>query len=300
MRSSSRTASRQPAAPLQPEWRRQLEAWRELLDRCALKASRRRVHALRIVTLRLQAALEYRLQREPPDAETARAARRWDAQARKLRRALAPVRETDVYLERLASLRKRAVKPGGDPRRYARALRELDKFEAKLKRLRQDAANRLIAEIKARRTRLDRRARELEAALDARQATPAASSAEVALQLFTGLADEFKSLSDKNLHAYRKRLKSVRYLAEYSAQADPRASRLAAILRKMQDAAGDWHDWQALAEEAARQLRKRDDEGGLAPVLGAVAQGELRRALGVCRRSTARLLGGPARSSSQG
>jgi hypothetical protein len=110
------------AAPLQLEWWLQLESWRDSLDRCACKASRKRVHELRILTLRLQASLEFWLSEQPPDAQGVRAVKRWKTQGQKLRRALRPVRETDVYLERLASLRGRPSRPSADlqPRLPAR------------------------------------------------------------------------------------------------------------------------------------------------------------------------------------
>ncbi|MGB7549792.1 MAG: hypothetical protein WBM14_18800, partial [Terracidiphilus sp.] len=51
----------QLALPNRPEWRSQVEAWRQLLAECGRKPGRKRVHELRVATLRLQAEVEHGL-----------------------------------------------------------------------------------------------------------------------------------------------------------------------------------------------------------------------------------------------
>jgi CHAD domain-containing protein len=278
-----------PSAPHpdKPERHPQLEAWRELLSRCARKASPKRVHALRIATLRLQAALEYRLREQTPDAGGVRAVKRWMKHGKRLRRALEPVREADVYLELLNSLRDQAAGPDGLMLRCSsRCLREIEVLESKFKRRRSTAADALQTEIEDHRKQLEKCNQQMKKTLEPYETTEPA--AQAARPLFDRLLREFAELSGGNLHAYRKQLKTVRYLAETGT--DVEALRLAKSCRKMLNAAGAWHDWQVLAKEAKQRLPKRGKEDGLLAVLRTMEQEALRRALNICQRHAARLL----------
>jgi len=272
-------------APLRPMLPQQVEAWRELLGRSALNANRKRVRALRIATLRLQAKLEFWLQEQPPNSNSVRAVKRWMSQGKKLRRALQPVRDADVFLQKLTSLHSAEAGPDALPRSRS-CLHEIDALKSILEQRRQSAAQTLLTEIEGRRQRLERRSREMEKVLES--ATPQAedAAAKNAWQLFVGLNQEFKELDGSNLHAYRKGLKKVRYLAETGADRDAR--RLAVSCKKMLTAAGNWHDCQLLAKETVRRLPRKGS--GLAEVLRAMTEDSLRRALAICRRSSARLL----------
>lgn len=287
-------------ALLQPVWGQQVEAWRELIDRCSLNASRKRVRALRIATLRLHAALESWLQEQARDAKDVRAVKRWITQGKKLRRALQPVREADVSLQGLASLHSSVASPGAHPlQRNRSCLREIGALENRIERQRESAAEKLLAEIEDRRQRLERRSREMEKALESATLQAEGAAAKDAWRLFAVLHEEFKELNGANLHAYRKGLKKVRYLAETGAGRD--AGRLAVPCKKMLDAAGDWHDWHELARVAKRLLPGPAKESGLVAVLGTRTEESLHRALVICRRSTARLLnsGGEDEPSAQ-
>jgi CHAD domain-containing protein len=292
----SRPRDRRSDPSLQTEWQRQVGLWRGAFDQCIQKSSRKRVHDLRISTLRLQSALEHWLTEQAPDAAGARAARRWKVQGKKLRRVLEPVREADVYLQRLGSLRAHANESTGRKLQCSRrCLREIGVLEDRLKERRQAAAEELRSEIEDRRKRLDRRSQEMAAALGTQKRRTGNVTAKAVIQRFAEMAIEFKDLNGGNLHAYRKHLKKLRYLVETGA--NPQAKRLAVTFKKMQDAVGDWHDWQMLAKEAERVLSGKED--GLAALLGMIAEDALQNALGVCRRSTARLLksGGVKRPS---
>ncbi len=281
----------QPDVSLQPGWQRQIDAWRDLIGQCARKPSRERVHALRSRTLRLRVALGYRLQEQAQDQAGARAFKRWSKEGKKLRRALEPIRDADVYLARLDALRDTlGGAPDGKPKVSPRCLREIDKVESLLKKQRQEGADELAAVIGDRKKRLNRHSKELEAALAPRMTSTIRSAAQAALRVFAGLATEIRELDSSNLHAYRKRLKRALYLAELSATADPLAGRLAAAFRGIHSAVGEWHDWQSLALEAGRILPERARQDGLVPVLETLAEEALQKALGVCRGSAQRLL----------
>jgi len=302
MNSASLPIGGRPAISLQAEWQQQVGAWRDLLAQCARKPSRGRVHALRSLTLRLRAALEYRLHEQGQDPAAADVLRRWNKEGKKLRRALQPVRDADVYLARLDGLRKTlggAV--DGEPKLSPRCLREMDKLEIRLKQRRQTGIDKLMAVLDAHANRLNRASKEMEAALASPMPSGVSSTAHVALRIFAGLAGEFPGLDSANLHTFRTRLKPALYLADISAAADPLAGQLATAFRKIHLVTGVWHDWQALALEASRIFPGHGKQDGLLPVLERLTEGALKRALGLCRRSTVRFLksGGAVQPSSR-
>ena len=282
----------QTAVLSQPQWhQQQLERWRTFLAQCARKPSLKSVHALRSLTLRLQVGLEYFLSRQAADPAAARAFQHWCKDGKKLRKALEPVRDADVHLARLKSLSKTNQGASeGEEKLSPLCIREIGKLEGRLKRQRQRGVGELAAAIGARGKRLNRSSKELETALTPHMPISVHSTAPEALRIFAELTGELPNLNAGNLHEYRKRLKQARYLAEISATADPLAKRLAAAFRRIHYAAGEWHDWQELARKANRFLPGHGEQDGLIPVLEEMAEMALRRALGQCRRCTARLL----------
>jgi CHAD domain-containing protein len=271
--------------------RQQLESWRKLLAQCARKPSRRSVHALRSLTLRLQVGLEYSMRKRAANSAAARAFKQWCKDGKKLRKALEPVRDADVHLARLKSLSKTNKGASeGKKKLSPRCTREISKLEDRLRRRRKTGINKLMAAIDARGKRLNRSSKELEAALVPHMPKRGHSTAPEALRIFTKLAGELPNLDAGNLHEYRKRLKQARYLAEISAAADPLAKRLAAAFRRINNAAGEWHDWQELARKANRFLPGHGNKDGLIPVLEALEEKALHRALVQCRRTAARFL----------
>ncbi len=271
-----------------PEWRHQVDAWRDLLAQCARKPSRKRVHALRSLTLRLRVRLEHGLGKQDADSKGVRAFRRWSKGGKKLRKALEPLRDADVFLARLASLRQSLKGTrDGEPQLSPRCLRHIEKLEALLKRHRQTGIEKLIPVLNSRGKRLNRLSTEMETALAPQLRSAMGSATQAALKIFSELAAELPNLDSANLHAFRKRLKQALYLAEISAASDPQSARLAAAFKKIHLAAGEWHDWQALSLEAARALPGCDKQDGLLPVVNAMAEAALKRALGLTRRAAA-------------
>jgi len=273
----------------QPTWQ-QLEKWRKLLTQCARKPNRRSVHALRSLTLRLQVGLEYFLSKQAANPAAARAFQHWCKDGKKLRKALEPVRNADVYLARLDSLRSTGEASEGEKHLSPRCIREIDKLEDRIKKQRKAGINKLMDAIDARGKRLNRFSKELEAELAPHMLSRVHSTAPEALRIFAELASKFPNLDAGNLHAYRKRLKQARYLVEISAAADPLAKRLAAAFRRIHYASGEWNDWQELARKAGRILSGHSEQDGLIPVLEALAAKALHRALGQCRSTAARFL----------
>lgn len=317
------------AAPLPAEWRQRLEAWRTFLTQCGSKPSRKSVHALRALTLRLRVELEHFLPEQAENSAAAHAFQRWSKEAKKLRKALEPVRNADVYLARLASLRtprggvtevidpaykqreglppfrqkksermghgisafegqiNQGVTEGGTPL-SARCTREIEKLEERLRRKRLAGIEKLVAVLGEHGKRLNRLSNEIEEAFAPYMSSKDPSTAQAALEIVAELANELPSLDATNLHEYRKRLKPALYLTEISAAADPLTGRLATAFRKIHDAIGEWHDWQALTQEADRVLHSPGKPDGLVPLLEEMTAKALHRALGQCRRSAAR------------
>ena len=280
----------QSATLPQPKWQQRLEAWRKLLAQCARKPSRGSVHALRSLTLRLQVGMEHSLREQAANSAAARAFQHWCKDAKKLRKALEPVRDADVHLARLKSLRGNGKATEGEKQLSPRRIREIDKLEDRLRRQRKVRINKLMSAIGSRGKRLNRLSKELEAALSPHMPSKAHSTVPEALRIFAELTNELPSLDAENLHAYRKRLKQARYLVEISATVDPLAKRLAAAFRRIHYAAGEWHDWHELARKAYRILPGHGKQDGLIPVLEALAEKALHRALSQCRRTEARFL----------
>jgi len=76
---------------------------------------------------------------------------------------------------------------------------------------------------------------------------------------------EWPSLDAGNIHAFRIKVKELRYTLQLSAEAD---SSFAETLGKVQRRIGDWHDWQQLDEIAHAVLDPERDEALLARISG--------------------------------
>lgn len=241
----------QPA--MQMEFRQQMRAWRKLLAHCGRNPGRKPVHNLRVATLRLQAALEFSLAWVDANSSPARSAERWVRQAKKLRRALGPVRQADVSLGKLATIRGWAEHPASAPAVFPKEhLGAIEKIERAVTRRRKTAAKKLMAEIERRRERLNRLSRKLKTAPGCFASTMENGVAVRIQSQIAAAGDGFATPDPENLHKFRKRIKKIRYLAEMFAPLDPSAAHQATMLKRMTAAIGEWHDWQALAEGAAR------------------------------------------------
>jgi hypothetical protein len=278
---------------IEPTLQRQIEEWRDLLGQCARRPSRQHVHALRSLTLRLRAALEFHVAALPPEPAEMRAFRRWNKEGRKLRRTLEPIRDADVFLARLRSLHDiLRVSIAQEDSLNSRSQREIFKLESRLRHRRQREIDKLMVTLAARYKRLKQLSEEMEAALCHPSPSTVRATAQAAMEIFERLNVNASSLEAATLHSFRKRLKHALYLSEISAKSDPVAGRQAAAFRKMHRAVGKWHDWQSLAEEASRILSRRTKRDGLAPLLETLTEEALQKALALCQRSTAQLLNG--------
>jgi CHAD domain-containing protein len=170
-------------------------------------------------------------------------------------------------------------------------LRQISSLERRFALQRKTAAKQLTTAIAYRRERLTKSSKESEVVLGHTASVDVGSGSSEVRVMIAGLSTEFPELNGDSLHEFRKRIKMLRYLAEPVATGEPETGRQVAALRRMQSAAGEWHDLHALSKKAARAFRERHKEGGLAELLNTLAAESLEKALELCRRTMARLQG---------
>jgi CHAD domain-containing protein len=267
-----------------------LAEWRQLLERCGRKATRKRVHALRVVTLRMQAELERDLADLPRASHQAQAILRFGKQAEKLRRALGPVREVDVWIGKLRGLRA-SLSESGDyvPRSMHDCISGIDRFEDRLTEKRRTAEKKLATEIGKSGGHLVKSSEDVEGELSDFVFGEEAGIAEELAARFRAVRAEFPTFDEGNLHEFRKRIKAVRYLAEIHARTDRACAQIATQMKKVQSAIGEWHDWQELGREAhhGRYVKSKPLTG----LLDTVSAESFERALSTVHSVSARMQG---------
>jgi CHAD domain-containing protein len=261
--------------------------WRNLVDCCGRKPTRKRVHALRVVTLRLQAELEIDFNELPYASHQAQAILEFNRQGEKLRKALGPVREVDVWLGKLQGLRASLTHSGEYvPRSTRECLRQLEQFESRVKESRRPLEKKLVATIGKRKPSFADAAAQVDSQIDGHLTDGGASAAHAILARFVEIARDFPAFNEENLHEFRKRIKLVRYLAE-AHEGDAASGMIAAQMKKLQSSIGEWHDWQDLAG-AIRQRRSKNKDA--AELLESIAAESLESALTTCRHITDKLV----------
>lgn len=207
------------------------------------------VHQLRTTTRRVEALLDAL----SPDAD--RSQRKLARSLKRLRRRAGRVRDLDVHLSALRSL-----KIGRDTTRKQQLLNELAERRSRQERKLLKRLDKVSIQDLRRRLR-----RSAEQALGpAKRSNPGPTSAQrrpaprpkpiedplaQALRMFARLARETGPLTDANLHQFRTRCKRIRYVAE---MAGDRRDVQSAVkeFKRLQDAVGTWHDWLTLTQTA--------------------------------------------------
>lgn len=270
--------------------RGRIAEWKQLLDQCRRKPTRKRVHALRVVTLRIQAELEHEIAELPHASHQAQAMLRFEKLAEKLRQALGPVREIDVWIGKLQSLRATLSETTEYvPRSTMNCIRQIERLEDRLNRKRQLSGQKLLVEIDKRRKDLLAAGDEIRAAANDHAHDADANVVSSILKQFAVVAAEFSTFDEENLHDFRKRIKKVRYIAEIHSAADPACGRIAGQLKKLQAAIGEWHDWQILAWTARHGRHAKDVE--LGELLESLATERFEAAVAMCHSIKSRMLG---------
>jgi CHAD domain-containing protein len=76
---------------------------------------------------------------------------------------------------------------------------------------------------------------------------------------------DWPPLEAGNIHAFRVKVKELRYILQLNADADPG---FVDALGEVQRRIGDWHDWQQLTEIAHAILDPREDDALLTRISG--------------------------------
>jgi CHAD domain-containing protein len=100
---------------------------------------------------------------------------------------------------------------------------------------------------------------------------------------------EWPPLDAENIHAFRLKVKELRYILQLSADAD---SSLAETLGDVQRLIGDWHDWHQL-EEIARELLNMERDGALLTRIGETSRRKFHLALAAANRLRGKYLSIP-------
>jgi CHAD domain-containing protein len=100
---------------------------------------------------------------------------------------------------------------------------------------------------------------------------------------------EWPSLDAGNLHAFRLRLKELRYTLQLDADADPT---LIDALTEVQRRIGDWHDWNELLE-IAREVLIAEEDCALLARIAKIATRKLERALSAANALRGKYLAAP-------
>src|SRR5882724_6743201 len=226
------------------------------------------VHQLRTTIRRIEAIMEELV----PDP--ARSDRKLLKQLARLRKRAGHVRDMDVQLAALRTLRI-----GDDSEQKRQLMGALaarrDKWSKKLSSV-------LDKDDKKFRKNLRRTAQE--PALYGRKFEPVLNS----LRMFAQLSRTQGPATEEVLHQYRVRSKRIRYLAEMAGYT-PEAKAVLAPLKKLQDAIGEWHDWDELKKRAASMF-SQSRSSALQNVLRAVTSTKLNDARRVAEEAKSALL----------
>jgi CHAD domain-containing protein len=157
----------------------------------------------------------------------------------RIRKRAGKLRDLDVQLAALRSL-----KIPREPRRKTQLVNRLIELRGRQeKKLRKAVEEDTVSEI---RKRLKRASKNFK---------PEASQdpLSVAREMLERIGGGDAPITEALLHQYRILSKRARYAAEF-AEPSPEAERFIAMLKRMQDVLGDWHDWLTLMQTASEHL----------------------------------------------
>jgi len=246
------------------------------LEACGVRPEPKAVHRLRTTSRRLEALLTTAKRRRNGGAKLARKIDKALKALKPVRGAAGPVRDMDVQMGLLEGLVKTAGM--GLPEADRNALEaDGEKFQTRLKRCRNGAAKELRDVIENVEMKELQRLSPLQTELSELKWT---SLLKDAMTIERQSARGLDVNDPERLHAYRKRSKFSRYLAEMedgSAEAMEFGKRMKGVL----DAIGGWHDWMLLTQLAKKTVGK---SSGLAKAVKQERESALRRAVGAVER----------------
>lgn len=285
-------------------------SWIEDMRRCLHDSGVEEVHKVRTGTRRLEAQLEFLIDRvKPLPGSWKDSLEPWMRQMKKIRRAAGAVRDLDVHrklMERFTGVGKSGRKlheegKQGELERNIPSPEEKTLLEQQagsldnwLRNERDRHAKRLEQQIEKRLPKIEGLSQSflLEYARRRERAESREEPAVIALESFAKLCGEMPLLNAANLHEFRKRAKKARYLTE-SPRQSARDKKVGARIKEIQDAIGDWHDWLALSEEA--KIALKDQSADLVKRLEEHVASSYQEALDTTEKLKMRLLGGDSK-----
>jgi CHAD domain-containing protein len=231
------------------------------------------VHSFRTSTRRLQTLLEELVTKR--DRNQKKLLKLLDG----IRRRAGRVRNVDVQLTAL-----RSVKIAQEPRRKTQLTQALLELRAKHERkLRKILSKENMHEIEKRICRAADDVKDrvkLEAGRDPMQVARA-----ILARAIQSKAGSKAALDEKSLHERRILIKRARYAAEFAPKSTE-AAQLISQLQRLQDALGNWHDWQSLTNTAQGRLGDVR-QSSLVAALHNATGGKLRSAMAALTASVA-------------
>jgi len=227
------------------------------------------VHQFRTTTRRTEALLDVLVTK--PD----RNERKLLKQLGKIRKRAGRVRDLDVQITALRTLK---IGRGGEEKRSLLSALAADRarYEKKLVSLLDEQSLR------------DLRKRLRRAAEDSHLYEGVFDPAIKALRMFAQLARKQGEVTEAVLHQYRLRCKRIRYVAEMAGK-EPLADAVVGQLKVIQDAVGEWHDWDTLAARA-QALFPDTPNAPIITALRGVRHSKLVEAMHATEAAKARLL----------
>lgn len=180
----------------------------------------------------------------------------------RIRKAAGKVRDVDVQLEALRSL-----KTPQEPRRKTQLIQSLIELRAQHeKRQRKLLKKKDIRDMRKRLNRMESSLR-----FDSNR-----DPLSIAKQMLTSVPVPRGSVDEEALHRYRLAVKRARYAAEFAPKS-AEVTQFLERLKRLQDALGSWHDWMMLTHTAMERLGDIS-QSSLVAVLRNVTQGKFRQA----------------------
>lgn len=229
-----------------------IDRLRRLIEHTGHDAQVESVHHLRTHTRRLEALLQ------APPARPFQGKRKLLKRLRRLRRRAGRVRDLDVQLEALASLRFRGAAAAQQQLRERLQQKRARQAGKLRRRLKPSKLSKLQGGLQTAEQRL------LTAGQQVGRATGRQAVATV-YRRFARMKPPADTVPDSALHAFRIECKHLRYRLEAVGN-EARAQRIMAALKRIQDAVGTWHDWLTLTQNA-EQLLSKEQAGALLPAL---------------------------------
>jgi len=239
------------------------------LSKLASKPAPENIHRFRTSSRRVEVLVADLAQ------ERSRNDKKWVKLLGRLRKKAGRVRDLDVEIAALRSL-----KIPQEPVRKSQLMRTLaEERGEREKKLVKTLDKKTVSEVCK---RLKRTAGSLEIP---KNINPLA----VALQKVTELELDQSAVTEETLHRFRIAGKRARYIAEMAGK-NAEAVRLVEQLNHMQDAIGDWHDWDQLAQRAERLFGGVRDSA-LVSALRNVARAKFRQAVNTLTEMRPKLAG---------